>query len=96
MRASEKANPGKPGMANIQPDGTFTVSTYSQGDGAVVGKNNLNSFTPPPQKPPPLPKRDTPQEAPKSPYDGLVPKPSSVEVKASDNSFDIELVPAGS
>ncbi len=93
---SDKSNPGKPGIANIKDDGTFTVSTYAQEDGAVVGKNNL-TFTPPIPEAPATPEGGHSQETPKSPYDGLVPKPSSVDVKSGEtNSFNIELAPSGS
>lgn len=30
-------NPGKPAFGAIQPDGSFKLSTYDDGDGAVVG-----------------------------------------------------------
>lgn len=32
---------GPPATGTIQPDGTFTLSTYTTGDGAVVGKNRV-------------------------------------------------------
>jgi hypothetical protein len=35
----EDANPGKPGTAKIQPDGSYQLSTFSKGDGAVVGEH---------------------------------------------------------
>jgi hypothetical protein len=31
------SNPGKPAFGAIQPDGSFKLSTYDDGDGAVVG-----------------------------------------------------------
>jgi hypothetical protein len=32
---------GQPAQGNIQSDGTFSLSTYKQGDGAVVGKHKI-------------------------------------------------------
>jgi hypothetical protein len=34
---------GKTGTAEIQPDGSFVLTTYSQGDGAVVGKCRITA-----------------------------------------------------
>ncbi|MFN8707948.1 MAG: hypothetical protein ACK50J_14825 [Planctomyces sp.] len=38
---SKSANIGKPAQALIQEDGTFTMSTYGEADGAVVGKHKV-------------------------------------------------------
>jgi hypothetical protein len=32
-------NPGKPAWGNIQPDGTFRLTTYKNDDGAIVGEH---------------------------------------------------------
>lgn len=34
-------NGERSGIGRVQEDGTFTVTTYSDGDGAVVGKNKV-------------------------------------------------------
>lgn len=49
---------GKPAMGNIKPDGTFTLSTYAQGDGAVVGEHIATIYGPEEQSalPPGVPK----------------------------------------
>ncbi len=40
--ADQKAlNIGKPAHASIQPDGSFTLSTYGTNDGAVIGKHRV-------------------------------------------------------
>ena len=31
---------GDPAFANIQPDGSFVLTTYEEGDGAVVGQHH--------------------------------------------------------
>jgi len=82
-------NPGKAGGSTVQSDGTYTVSTYGEDDGAVIGKHKV-SYTAPqgespgPSKPP----------AP-SPWDGLVPKTVEVEVVKGGSTIDIELVKKG-
>lgn len=37
---------GKPAVGNVQPDGRFVLSTYGDGDGAVIGKHRVNYFAP--------------------------------------------------
>src|SRR5262245_12689786 len=32
-------NPGKPAWGNIQPDGSFRLTTYKNNDGAIVGEH---------------------------------------------------------
>jgi hypothetical protein len=34
---------GKTGTAEIRPDGSFVLTTYSQGDGAVIGKCRITA-----------------------------------------------------
>lgn len=33
---------GSPSTGRIQPDGTFTLSTYDDGDGAIIGLNQVS------------------------------------------------------
>jgi hypothetical protein len=42
-------NVGKQGQGNANADGVFTVSTYGQDDGAVVGKHRVMVSTPHPE-----------------------------------------------
>lgn len=42
---------GKTGAAEIAPDGSFVVTTYSQGDGAVVGKCRITAGPLDPKQP---------------------------------------------
>ena len=68
------------------------MATYSEKDGAVIGKHTVR-FSAPPVEPPKESKTGDP--APKSPYEGLVLKPNEVEVKAGTNTFNFERVPEG-
>ncbi|MEZ6033860.1 MAG: hypothetical protein R3C17_12265 [Planctomycetaceae bacterium] len=40
---------GKPGMGVTKADGTFVITTYSSGDGAVVGRHNVMLAAPHPE-----------------------------------------------
>ncbi len=42
---------GQPARAEIQPDGTFTLTTNSRGDGATVGRNRVRVTCYPAQSP---------------------------------------------
>jgi hypothetical protein len=44
--SQDNTEPGKPAFANIQPDGSFVLTTYSDGDGAVVGEHWVTIFPP--------------------------------------------------
>lgn len=79
---------GEPGVAAVDADGTYTVSTHGTQDGAVIGRHRV-VYSPP--GPPPKPPGDTSVE--KMPFDNLVPKTSEVEVKPGANEIEIELVP---
>ena len=35
----DNIKPGKPAWGNIQPDGTFRLTTHKNGDGALVGEH---------------------------------------------------------
>jgi hypothetical protein len=39
---------GNPGVGLLQEDGSFTISTYTPGDGAVLGKHSVTIDVPPP------------------------------------------------
>lgn len=80
---------GVPGSATVAADGTYTVGSYGKNDGAVIGKHKI-SYSPVMDT-----KTLKPGEKHTSPYDGLVCKPDSVEVKAGSNKVEIELVPKG-
>lgn len=82
---------GKNGAASIGVDGSFTVSTYDIGDGAVVGKHTLAFIPPAPSASVEGPDGSQHAGAP-SAFDGMVPSPAEVTIKQGDNKLDIELV----
>ena len=89
-----KDHAGKPASGTIQEDGTYTLTTYSDGDGAVIGKHTI-SFTPPATEVAAAPAGGHAAAPPPSPYAGMVPKQPEVEVIPGSNSMNIELVKAG-
>jgi hypothetical protein len=90
--ASSKDTPRRPGTAEIK-DGSFTASTESPGDGLGIGAYDV-TFTaqPPVFEAVEWDGTGSPPVAPKSEYDGLVPKDPRVEVKEGPNELNIELV----
>jgi len=92
--ADGNQQPGKPGAAEVQPDGRYFVGTYSRNDGAVIGRHRVSYA--PPVLPFPEGKEPKPGESPPSSgYEGLVPKAAEVEVRPGSNTIDVELVPEG-
>lgn len=79
---------GKPASATLQADGTYVLTTYKDGDGAVVGKHELSYSAPLLDYQGEAKPGD---ERPKSPFDGLAPKEKQVEVKSGKNEINIEL-----
>jgi len=52
LQSGKKALVGKQGLADAGADGTFTISTYGDNDGAVVGRHRVR-VGPPRGGPPP-------------------------------------------
>jgi len=77
---------GRPAGATINGDGTYTLGTAKEADGALIGKHTI-TFVPPED-----PSTDPTKVAPKSKYAGLTPSPAEVEVTSGDNTIDIQLV----
>jgi hypothetical protein len=90
---SGKYTAGKAASAEVQADGTYTLGTYSDSDGARIGRHRV-TYTPPAQELTEQQRSDPKYIAPPPPYLGLAPKQAEVEVKVEDNNIDIELVPA--
>ena len=89
--ADKKGPPGKPAAAEVDADGTFTLTTYAKNDGAVIGKHQV-TYTPAPVEIDEKQHKEG-SKPPVSPFAGLVPSNQEVEVKAGSNTIDIELVP---
>ena len=70
---------GKPATGNVGPDGTFTLTTYTDGDGAVVGKHTVSYAAV---------ESDNPS-APKPPCAGAA--PVELEINPGDNDLKVEL-----
>lgn len=76
----------RPATGRVAEDGTFTLSTDEDGDGALLGRHSVVYA-------PPSAATETPDpRTPPSPYFGLVPKEREVEVKEGTNEVNVELV----
>jgi hypothetical protein len=71
----KKTSPGKPAIGVSDASGNFALSTYEEGDGAVVGQHQV-SLSRDPEK------GDLP---------GKTPENLMLEVKPGENAFEIEL-----
>lgn len=78
---------GRVATGAVRSDGSFSLSTDTNDDGALIGRHEV-VYTPPSVG------GESADPAARSPYHGLVPRERHVEVKAGDNKFAIELVPA--
>jgi hypothetical protein len=77
----------------IGSDGTFEISTEKPGDGAAVGKHTV-MYADPGDEQAEWDGRGTPPPVKTSPYKNMVSSVTEFEVKAGDNTLDIELTPA--
>lgn len=82
---------GKGASAPVQEDGSFVLTTYEQGDGAVVGKHHVSYVAPMTVKAS-LPAGGHGSPIAKSPYRGAKPKKTEVEIVSGGNTLKIELV----
>lgn len=78
---SSTTEPGKPAAAEIQTDGRFTLSTYGDKDGAIVGKHQVHL----------RPGDDDDEDGAKKPVCKKTPEDLIVEVKQGKNNLNIEL-----
>jgi len=93
---------GPPARGTIQPDGTFYLSTYKDGDGAILGENRVEitcSTNQDPDAPPPDPNVEMPVGESLIPQRYTQAQTSGLtrEVKEGGNSFEFKLTdePAG-
>ncbi len=96
VSAEDKNYPGKPARADVQPDGSFTLTTFEQGDGALLGSHRV-MYELGPQ--PAGEYRDGKQHPPSQDevsqwrsMRGLVSDTKQVDVVSGENSVKIELV----
>lgn len=89
--ANKDGHSGKPAAGVVSPDGTYQLTTYISNDGAIIGKHQV-TYTPAPIE---IDENQDPETAQPavSPFDGLKPSNSEVEVKSGSNTINIELVP---
>jgi hypothetical protein len=78
---------GRVATGAVRSDGSFSLSTDTDEDGALIGRHDV-VYTPPSVG------GESADPALKSPYHGLVPREGQVEVKGGVNTFAIELIPA--
>jgi len=83
---------GTQASGEIKSDGTFEITTEKPGDGAVIGKHMV-SYSAPGDEQAEWDGYGTPPPVKSSPYKNLVSSVTEFEVKAGDNTLDIELVP---
>jgi len=89
---------GKPGSSEVKSDGSYVLSSYAQGDGAVIGRHKViySPGSTETVEETPLAEGEHAEDSTEPiPFSGLVPKEVEVEVKAGSNEINIELV-AGS
>jgi hypothetical protein len=76
-------------QGEIQPDGTFELTTERPGDGAAIGKHQVSYMAPLSE----VTESETADALVKlSPLEGLLVKEAEIEVKPGDNELTIELV----
>jgi hypothetical protein len=47
--SADPAKSGKSAYATIKPDGTYSLTTYDEGDGALIGKHEVRIYKPDPE-----------------------------------------------
>lgn len=81
---------GKPAAANVQADGSFTMSPGTDAGGASLGMNRILYSAPVAELPAGV-ELQPGQSPPASPFAGLRPTTEVVEVKSGKNVIEIEL-----
>ena len=85
--------PGKPATGKIQQDGSYTLGTDSESDGAFVGRHRVLYSAPTTEwETPGWDGKGKPPKPPVSPYARLHTKETEVEVTSGSNEINIELV----
>ena len=92
IASESQKDPGK-GASGVVKDGAYTLSTYSEGDGAIIGKHRVVYSAPQvEQASAASPEGGHNAQPEKSPYEGMTADPAEVEVTASTDKIDIKLI----
>jgi hypothetical protein len=91
IATSENEPPGKSATGDIQPDGSFQLSTYDLHDGAIVGRHRVRFI-------PPIDDEDEKVDSPSMATTGssrlTLPADYEIEIDSGrENKISIELVP---
>jgi hypothetical protein len=93
VTGAEGEAPARSAVGEIQSNGTFNAGTEKPGDGVSIGKHRISYSAPAVEwVAPEWDGQGEPPQAPKSEFEGLVPKEGVVEVGAGSNELKIELV----
>jgi len=84
--------PGRPAFGTIDAQGAYRLSTYSEHDGAIVGKHNIQFFMKAEDEETRKRKAAFFSQFGKKPPKSLRAKQTQVEIESRSNVFDIELV----
>jgi len=87
----EAGTESRPASGPIKPDGTFVLTTYEEGDGAVPGKYTVGFSPPPTAEAAAAPEGAHAPPAKPSPFAGLKPMVPEVEVVDGSNEFTVDL-----
>lgn len=82
-----------PASGNVNPDGTFELTTEKPGDGAAIGKHTV-VYSAPGDEQAEWDGYGTPPPVKVSPYKNMASQVTEFEVKAGQNELNIELAPA--
>ena len=80
---------GKPALGTLQPDGSYTLTTYDDGDGAVVGQHWVTVLWPNPNAKSTSPAPGVPARKP--PMARFKVRERKAVVAGQDNQIDIQL-----
>lgn len=82
----QPADRGSSATGVVQPDGSFTLSTLAENDGAIVGKHRVALGPPQPELDMPVPRPLIPDR-----YGGFETSGLEIEVKPEPNNVTIEV-----
>jgi hypothetical protein len=86
IAGGDPSPPGKPGLTDLRPDGSYSISLEPGPNG--LARSFTVGFTPPWPAGVTSKTKDV-----VVPYQGLVPKQTEVEIKPGNNVINVELIP---